>query len=189
MIENGYTLGSLTSYDGFTRNLDLTSAITKLNAGPDASGTAEENADYSFNLYDRQGNIIYPAGVMHYDGAESIVSLHNYPMSDKEKYNYYEFKSGDIRTRYADTADGLCKSAVNNMAAYADDISCAELILKVSPVYIADMMDTEAVKNLAENGIQTIFGENSVLYYTDPDLELTDLYDKDGVHYTSELLE
>jgi len=84
---------------------------------------------------------------------------------------------------------GLCKSAVNNMAAYADDISCAELILKVSPVYIADTMDTEAVKNLAENGIQTIFGENSVLYYTDPELELTDLYDKDGVHYTSELLE
>lgn len=32
------------------------------------------------------------------------------------------------------------------MAAYADDISCAELILKVSPVYIADTMDTEAVK-------------------------------------------
>mgnify|MGYP000417668520 CR=1 FL=1 len=95
--ERLYT-GSLTSYDGFTRNLDLTSAITKLNAGPDASGTAEENADYSFNLYDRQGNIIYPAGVMHYNGAESIVSLHNYPMSDKEKYNYYEFKSGDIRT-------------------------------------------------------------------------------------------
>ena len=189
MIDNGYTLGSLTSYDGFTRNLDQTSAITKLNAGSDTSGTAEENADYSFNLYDRQGNIIYPAGVMHYDGAESIVSLHNYPMSDKERYHYYEFKSGDIRTRYADTADGLCKSAVNNMAAYADDISCAELILKVSPVYIADTMDTEAVKNLAENGIQTIFGENSVLYYTDPGLELTDLYDKDGVHYTSELLE
>lgn len=33
MIDNGYTLGSLTSYDGFTRNLDQTSAITKLNAG------------------------------------------------------------------------------------------------------------------------------------------------------------
>lgn len=42
MIDNGYTLGSLTSYDGFTRNLDQTSAITKLNAGPDTSGTAEE---------------------------------------------------------------------------------------------------------------------------------------------------
>lgn len=40
MIDNGYTLGSLTSYDGFTRNLDQTSAITKLNAGPDTSGTA-----------------------------------------------------------------------------------------------------------------------------------------------------
>ena len=72
MIDNGYTLGSLTSYDGFTRNLDQTSAITKLNAGPDTSGTAEENADYSFNLYDRQGNIIYPAGVMHYDGRKVL---------------------------------------------------------------------------------------------------------------------
>ena len=140
-------------------------------------------------MYDRQGNVIYPAGVMHYNGARSIVSLHNYPMSDKEKYNYYEFKSGDIRTRYADTTDGLCKSAVNNMAAYADNMGCAEILLKVSPVYIADTMDTEAVKSLAENGIQTIFGENSVLYYTDPGLEQTDLYDKDGVHYTSELLE
>ena len=75
------------------------------------------------------------------------------------------------------------------MAAYSDDISFSELMFNESPVYIADMMDTEAVKNLAENGIQTIFGENSVLYYTDPGLELTDLYDKDGVHYTSELLE
>lgn len=189
MIDNGYTLGSLTSYDGFTRNLDQTTAIAKLNAGSDSSETTDGNAVYSFNMYDRQGNVIYPAGVMHYNGERSIVSLHNYPMSDKEKYNYYEFKSGDIRTRYADTTDGLCKSAVNNMAAYADNMGCAEILLKVSPVYIADMMDTEAVKNLAENGIQTIFGENSVLYYTDPGLELTDLYDKDGVHYTSELLE
>ena len=75
------------------------------------------------------------------------------------------------------------------MAAYADDMGCAEILLKVSPVYIADTMDTEAVKALAENGIQTIYGENSVLYYTENNLELTDLYDKDGVHYTAELLE
>ena len=188
MIDNGYTLGSLTSYDGFTRNLDQTSAIAKLNAGSDSSETTDGNAFYSFNMYDRQGNVIYPAGVMHYNGARSIVSLHNYPMSDKEKYNYYEFKSGDIRTRYADTTDGLCKSAVNNMAAYADDMGCAEILLKVSPVYIADTMDTEAVKNLAENGIQTIYGENSVLYYTDRSLELTELYNKDGMSYKAELL-
>ena len=188
MIDNGYTLGSLTSYDGFTRNLDQTSAIAKLNAGSDSSETTDRNAVYFFNMYDRQGNVIYPAGVMHYNGERSIVSLHNYPMSDKEKYNYYEFKSGDIRTRYADTTDGLCKSAVNNMVAYADNMGCAEILLKVSPVYIADMMDTEAVKSLAENGIQMIYGENSVLYYTDHSLELTDLYNKDGMSYKAELL-
>ena len=74
--------------------------------------------------------------------------------------------------------DGLCKTAVNNMAAYADDISCAELILKVSPVYIADMNGYRGGKKSRRKRYQTIFGENSVLYYTDPDLELTDLMTK-----------
>ena len=60
--------------------------------------------------------------------------------------------------------------------------------MKVSPVYITDMMDTEAVKSLEENGIQMIYGENSVLYYTDHSLELTDLYNKDGMSYKAELL-
>ena len=51
MIDNGYTLGSLTSYDGFTRNLDQTSAIAKLNAGSDSSETTDRNAVYFFNMY------------------------------------------------------------------------------------------------------------------------------------------
>ena len=51
------------------------------------------------------------------------------------------------------------------------------------------MLNRQLLQEAEDCGMETIFGENSVLYYTDPELELTDLYDKDGVHYTSELLE
>ena len=173
MTSNGYTLGIITSYDGFTRNLDT---------GSDAAGESERA--YSFNLYDRQGNVIYPAGVFHYDGALSIVNLHNYPMSDKEKYNYYEFRNGEIRTRYADTADGLCKSAVNNLVCYSKEKGCAQILLEMLPVYINDTLEADAVRHLSSEGIQSIYGENGTLYYTDSSAEITDLYEKDNVKYT-----
>lgn len=188
MIENGYTLGSLTSCDGFTRNLDETSAINKLADAETGETIADGEDAYSFNLYDRQENIIYPAGLMHYSGAMSIVSLHNYPMSDKEKYQYYEFKNGEIRTYYVDVADGLCKSAVNNMVSYSKNEGCAKVLLNMIPVYISDTLDTEAVKNLTNLGIETIYGQDSVLYYTENNLNLSDLYEKDGVQYTAEKL-
>ena len=46
LIENGYTAGTISSYDGFSRNL----------------GKMEES--FSFNIYDRMGQTIYPAAVM-----------------------------------------------------------------------------------------------------------------------------
>ena len=157
--------------------------------GPDASGTAEENADYSFNLYDRQGNIIYPAGVMHYNGAESIVSLHNYPMSDKENIiimNLRAVISGPVMQ----IPQTDCVSPRLIIWQLMRRHQLCRTHFEGKPRFtIADTMDTEAVKIYARNGNPDDFGENSVLYYTDPGLELTDLYDKDGVHYTSELLE
>ena len=118
----------------------------------------------------------------------SIVNLHNYPMSDKEAYDYYEFKDGEIRTRYIDTKDGLCKSAANNIVAYSEDQGCVITLFKVIPVYITDSVDTELVSYLAGDGIGLIYGKDSILYYNDPDLKLSELYNKDGVTYTTKLV-
>ena len=62
MEANGFVLGSVSSYDGFVRNLD------------NVSGT-----EYAFNLFDRDGVSVYQAGVMRYDRALSIVYLRDYP--------------------------------------------------------------------------------------------------------------
>ncbi len=180
IAENGYTLGSITSYDGFTRNLD---------DGSVSAGT-EDGAErtYSFNIYDRQGNTIYPAGLLTYSGQQSIVFLRNYPMSDRDDYNYYEFQNGEIRTSYVSASDGLCRSSVNNIVAYSDTLGCAEILLELIPVYIADEVDADLLKDMQADGIESIYGENGVLYYTEDGVKLSELYENDNVAYKSELI-
>ena len=175
LAEKHYTFGNLTSCDGFTRNLDV------------KMGERQE-MEYAFNIYDRQGNTIYPAGVMNYTGAISIVSLHNYPMSEKEKYNYYEFKNGDIRTYYIDATDGRCRSSVNNLVSYSGEKGCAGVLLDVLPLYISEEMDAKALKDLSKWGTDSIYGDNGVLFYTEEALSLTDLYEKDGMSYEAKLI-
>ena len=45
MNTNGFVQGSISSYDGFIRNLDVS-----------------RDTEYAFNLLDKEGNIVYLAG-------------------------------------------------------------------------------------------------------------------------------
>lgn len=169
MKANGFVLGSISSYDGFVRNLD------------DASGS-----EYAFNLFDRDGTSVYQAGVMRYDHAVSIVYLRNYPANNSLDWqHYYEFQDGVIRTAYIDAADGYCKSAVNNLVSYAQNSSCAEILLQVAPIYISDHFQEDRLRALAQEGIYSIYCEDRTVLYNEPSLLLTDLYDRDGVKYRS----
>lgn len=196
LAAKGYTLGYLTSYDGFTRNLDSSSAgsgvadssSTGSDAGNDTADGSSGDRTYSFNIYDREENTIYPAGVMNYSGAISIVRLHNYVMSDKDDH-YYEFQNGDTRTSYISIEDGLCRSAVNDMITYSKEAGCAEVLLETIPVYITDSLDTEAVKEIAAQDVDAIYCDNHTVYYTDNNIDISDLYDKDGIAYTKELMD
>lgn len=164
MLENGYTRGSISSYDGFIRNLD-------------DSGTG-----YSFNLYDRVGQNVYPAAVMQYTGSVSIVYLRDYRMNSLDFQHYYEFADGRIRTAYLDVADGLSKAAVPNLVSYSESESCANLLMQMIPAYITDSFNRE---NLPA---YSVFCEDGVVYHNDPDLKLTDLYEDDRISYKSSCL-
>lgn len=169
MKAGGYTFGSLSSYDGFVRNLD------------DASGS-----EYAFDLFKRDGAAIYRAGVMRYECARSIVCLRSYPVnSSLDQQRYYEFRDGEIRTAYVDAADGYCRSAVDSLVSYSQGSSCAEILLRVVPVYIADHFQEEKLHVLAQEGIYSVYCEDRTVFYNEPALILTDLYDRGGVKYIS----
>ena len=144
MIDNGYTCGYIASYDGFTRNLD-----TRGNS-------------YNFNLYDRRDRTIYPAGILKYDRAGSIVSLRAYPMDANDWLHYYEFADGSVTSVYIDPADGMSKASVENLVCYSFGSGCAELLLKAAPVLIADDFQQAGL-----NGVSAIWMENQTIRTND----------------------
>ena len=167
MIENQYTYGSISSYDGFVRNLD------------------DSARSYSFNLYDRQGDTVYPAAVMKYSGARSIVYMRNYPMTSLDDQHYYEMQTGEIRTMYLDAEDGLCKSATNNLVSYSESKGCADILLQMIPVYINDQWEPGKLEDWEKTGISYIYFQDGMLYSNDSELVLDELYEKDGVRYAA----
>lgn len=167
MRAKGYVRGSISSYDGFIRNLD-----------------ASHDTEYAFNILDKENNTVYLAGVMKYDYAISIVFLRSYPENSLDWQHYYEFQDGTIRTAYIDTADGYSKSSVDNLVSYAKERSCAEILLQVIPVFIADTFDADRLTALAQNRIYSVYCEDRTILYNDMDLHL-DLSNKDKVQYAA----
>lgn len=135
----GYGRGVLSSYDGFVRNMD-------------GSGT-----DYSLQLYDRQGQTVYPAAVMEYQGPLSLVSLRDFPLSELDSLRFYQLENGETRTCYVDPADGIDRAALPSLTCYGADLGCGELLLAMLPVYVADSFREEEISRLSELGIQSIY--------------------------------
>lgn len=170
MIERGYTHGTLTSYDGFSRTMDTS-----------------ENS-YSFNIYDRVDEALYPAGVMQYQGANSLVYFRDHMLSDMDWQHYYALSNGEVRNSYVDVADGVSKAATDSYYVYGKDMSCAEVLLQAIPVYVTERWSEDAVRELLASGIYSVYAEDGVVKYNDTSLNVTELLDEEEMKYTAELV-
>lgn len=165
LIQSGYKTGYIASFDGFTRNLD------------------ESGQSYSFNLFDRLDEAVYCPAVMSYTGPMSIVYLRNYPLSNADRWHYFSFSSGRIASVYVDPEDGMSKSATDNLVAYSAGASCSEILMKIAPIYLTDVLDEAALEMLAEQQIHTIWFEGPVLKHTQESLQLTGTEDAKTMGY------
>ena len=172
MIDAGYTDGYIGSYDGFTRNL-------MTNKEP-----------FSFNVFDRIDNGIELVARMEYDEPMSIVFLRNYPMANLDRWHYYIYADGTGATAYIDTADGLSKTAAANLVSYAGgNTGCAEILMQMIPAYVSDTLDEMALQSMTEHQIFSIWCQDATVFYNDPDLQLLDLMNQDGLKYTQSLVQ
>lgn len=171
MIEKGYQFGTISSYDGFTRNLDMS------------------DNEYAFNIFNLDNQNVYTAGIMKYSGMRSMVFLRNYPMNNIDGGHYYELENGEIRTSYLDVKDGCCKSSIDSLISYSSELGCAQVLMQMIPIYITDTFDKDAVLSLADTGIYSIYCEDSVIYYNEESLVLTELYQKEDVKYQTSFVE
>lgn len=170
MISKGYTLGTISSYDGFSRSLD------------------NSDNSYSFNIYDKVADSVYGAGILQYKGAQSIVFLHDYPINSMDANRFYTMKNGEIRSFYLDVLDGKCKSSINNLVSYSDTHSCAEILMQMIPVYITDTFEKERLSELQEKDIYSIFCDEYKIYHNDKNIGFAQLYNRDGIKYKAEYI-
>lgn len=159
LAAQGFTRGVLSSYDGFTRNLD------------------QRGIDYSYNLFDRQGQVIYPAGTLQYSRPISMVFLRDYPMNSLDAMHYYELESGEIRFPYVDVRNGLCRASLHNLVGYSYEESCAEVLLALLPAYIADNFDASSLQEWSGEEIYSIYCQDGVIHPTEAGVTITGLYD------------
>ena len=154
LTDAGYTNGYLASYDGFTRNL------------------VETEQTFNMNLFNLKGKDITVPAVMEYVGRHSLVFLRSYPLDDLDEWSYYVYEDGSVVTSMIDPVDGVSKSALANMVSYSKDYSCAEILLNVAPIYLADAFRQDAANALTDQGIFSVWFEGDKLRYNDSALKL-----------------
>lgn len=170
LLAEGYTLGTLSSTDGYSRSL------------------TRGDVSYALNIYDLVDAAAYPAAVMEYSRPLSAVYLHSYPMNSLDDLRYYRYQDGEIRTSFVDLTDGKDRTAVNDLVVYSESASCAELLLKLLPLYVAESLNTEGLTALAAENMYAVWCESRAICYTDPDISLTNILSGDTVSYTTRLV-
>lgn len=150
----GYTRGVLTSYDGFARCLD------------------ESGELFSLIIRDRQEEGVYQAAAMDYSGPMAIVAFRDYPLDSRDALRCREMPDGALRHSYLDMEDGLCRSALHDLACYSQTRSCAEIALAAADVYIARTWEIAAADTLAEAGIWIVYCQNGAVVHSQADLQL-----------------
>ena len=149
LIDAGYTHGALISDDGFMRCLD-----------------DETGAEYSFTFSHRDGTTITNLSTLQFSGTVSIAYLHDYPLESGNSGGYYLYSDGTLRSAFLDTADGLDRSCVPELAAYSFEDGCAGLALRLAPVFISSDLDMNELAELEKDGITVYYTQDGILCST-----------------------
>lgn len=152
----GFTKGSVSSYDGFVRNLD-------------ASGT-----EYGINIFDRLNGKNIIAAQLNYSGETALVTMRSFPVLEMDWYHYYTFDDGRIYTAYISAEDGMSRCSVSSLTGYKNGGSCAELLAELAPAFISD--------EIGELSVNAVYCKDGKIY-TNADANLTNVYDVDGIKY------
>ena len=159
LTEKGLTNGYLASVDGFTRNLD----------------TAHK---FSFNIFDRVDDTVYPAGVMEYRGPISIVFLKDYALAASDIC--YRANGDHIVHMFADPKDAIYQTSRPNLVSYSYNQTCVDVLLNMLPSFVAD----EAT---LPQGVYSVWCEDGMIFYNDEKVSFHTLLKSEQISYNAAL--
>ena len=159
LVENGLTDGFLTSVDGYTRNLC-------------------DGVEFCFNIFDKEENLVYPAGVMEYQAPISIAYLKDYPTANDDT-NYRQNDDHFVHL-FADPADGIYRLAKEELVSYSYEGGCADVALKMLPGFVGKDFSVPS-------GVYSIWCEDGNIYYNDEAVTIGQLLKDANVDYRAAL--
>lgn len=165
IIEAGFTHGTVSSSDGYSRCLS----------------TSDES--FGYTLYCLHNGVVYPAAMMEYSGQRSVVNLRAYPLYGRDKWRFAEV-AGEVRSQYLSLDDGTNKTATAEITAYSAERGCADIALALAGIYIADELDLQKVQKIRENGIETIIFDGEKILCTDEGVTLKNFYTADDAAFS-----
>lgn len=163
----GYTRGSVSSYDGYTRNMD------------DSSGTM-----YSLNIFDCVDGAAAVVARLDYQGAMTFVSYRDFPISAMDSQRIYVTADGERKTLYLSLEDGLPCVGADSLTVYSDTLGCAETMLLSKPVFQQEKISIDDLTYLTDCGGLAVLAGDRKLFVTDSKVVLNSLYNGYEVEYT-----
>lgn len=160
LISAGYTRGNISSFDGYTRNMD------------DSSGTM-----YSLNIFDYADGAAVVAARLDYQGSMNFVSYRNFPVNDMDFQRIYVPAGGERKTMYLSLEDGLPCTGADSLTVYSDTLGCAEILLLASPVYQQEKVTDDNLVRLTKHGAWSVLAGEHRLVVTDTQGKLNGIYD------------
>lgn len=159
LIAQNLTEGYIVSADGYTRNLD--------------SGHT-----FSFNIFDRVENLVFPAAVMEYRGPISMVFLKDFPTANSDVN--YRGREDRFLHLYVDPADGICRTSVENLVSYSYDQDCVDVVLAMLPSFVGSDFSVP-------EGVFSIWCEEDLICYNDNAISFSEVLESEEMSYRAVL--
>lgn len=155
LIAEDLTEGYIVSADGYTRNLD--SAHT-----------------FSFNIFDRVENLVFPAAVMDYRGPISMVFLKDYPTANSDVN--YRGREDRFLHLFVDPVDGICRTSVENLVSYSYDMDCADVALAMLPSFVGSNFSVP-------EGVFSVWCEEDLICCNDETVSFSQVLESEEMSY------
>ena len=160
LISDGFTAGTITTLEGFSRVLG--------------------EGDYSVKLFDRADGVICQAATMSYAGPMSLISLRDFPLDESDGQYYYCLENGEIRNPFVDPETGRCKSQYPSLLSYSDSMGCGELLVRTLDFYVQGAVGKE---ELHAKDIETVYFADRTIVASDRSAAFTEIYGDNNVKY------
>ena len=160
MVAENMTFGAISSYDGYARNLD------------------ERGEEYSFSVYGKYSDTVYPACSASYTGKISTVAFKSYPTTGLGALGYYMYADGEVANSFIDKATGLSRTSLSDLLLADKDDNCVSLALKAYSNFTSEAFDKGDLE-----GASAVWIEENKIFKIGDALTLGSAYSDDNVSF------